>query len=219
MLIIVVTALVLFAEIMNSAIEALCDFVETRHNEKIRMIKDIAAAGVGIASPSRVLSYNKATGQSGAEYVYMTEPVVSDPVPPGSFATNGLVELLALTETTFLAVERSFSTGVGNSIRIYRTSIESATDVSAFDALPGAYTPMTKELLFDLGSTGILLDNIEGITLGPILPNGSRSVVLVSDNNFAATQFTQFIALEVVPAPGTATAMGLMGLLALRRRR
>ncbi len=38
----------LFAEIMNSAIEALCDFVESRHNEKIGIIKDIAAAGVGI---------------------------------------------------------------------------------------------------------------------------------------------------------------------------
>jgi diacylglycerol kinase (ATP) len=48
-LIIVVTALVLFAEIMNSAIEALCDFVETRHNERIGIIKDISAAGVGIA--------------------------------------------------------------------------------------------------------------------------------------------------------------------------
>jgi diacylglycerol kinase len=49
LLIIVVTALVLFAEMMNSAIEALCDFVETRHNEKIGIIKDIAAAAVGIA--------------------------------------------------------------------------------------------------------------------------------------------------------------------------
>lgn len=48
-LIIVVTALVLVAEIFNSAIEALCDFVEARHNEKIGIIKDIAAAGVGIA--------------------------------------------------------------------------------------------------------------------------------------------------------------------------
>lgn len=48
-LIIVVTALVLVAEIMNSAIEALCDFIETHHNEKIGIIKDIAAAGVGIA--------------------------------------------------------------------------------------------------------------------------------------------------------------------------
>ncbi len=49
LLIVVVTALVLVAEIMNSAIEALCDFVETRHDEKIGIIKDIAAAGVGIA--------------------------------------------------------------------------------------------------------------------------------------------------------------------------
>lgn len=49
LLIIVVTARVLVAEIMNSAIEAPCDFVETRHNEKIGIIKDVAAAGVGIA--------------------------------------------------------------------------------------------------------------------------------------------------------------------------
>ena len=43
------TAFVVFAEIINSAIEALCDFVEARHNEKIKVIKDIAAAAVGIA--------------------------------------------------------------------------------------------------------------------------------------------------------------------------
>lgn len=49
LLILVVTALVLVAEIFNSAIEALCDFVEARHNEKIKIIKDIAAAGVGMA--------------------------------------------------------------------------------------------------------------------------------------------------------------------------
>ncbi len=49
LLILVVTALVLVAEILNSAIEALCDFVETRHNEKIKVIKDIAAAAVGIS--------------------------------------------------------------------------------------------------------------------------------------------------------------------------
>lgn len=54
-LIIVVTAMVLVAEIMNSAIEALCDFVETRHDEKIGIIKDIAAAGVGVAILAWVL--------------------------------------------------------------------------------------------------------------------------------------------------------------------
>ncbi len=49
LLIFCATAFMLVAEIFNSAIEALCDFVETRHNEKIKMIKDIAAAAVGLA--------------------------------------------------------------------------------------------------------------------------------------------------------------------------
>lgn len=49
LLIFVVTALVLIAELLNSAVEAICDFMETRHNEKIKVIKDIAAAAAGIS--------------------------------------------------------------------------------------------------------------------------------------------------------------------------
>lgn len=49
MLILVVTAMVLVAEMFNSAIEAICDFMETQHNEKIKIIKDIAAAAVGVS--------------------------------------------------------------------------------------------------------------------------------------------------------------------------
>ena len=49
LVILLATAFVVFAEIINSAIEALCDFVEDRHNEKIKVIKDMAAAAVGIS--------------------------------------------------------------------------------------------------------------------------------------------------------------------------
>lgn len=49
LLILVATGMVLFAEMMNSAVEALCDFVEEGHNEKIGVIKDIAAASVGVS--------------------------------------------------------------------------------------------------------------------------------------------------------------------------
>lgn len=49
LLILLATGLVLTAEILNTAIEALCDFVESKHNDKIKIIKDVAAAGVGIS--------------------------------------------------------------------------------------------------------------------------------------------------------------------------
>jgi diacylglycerol kinase (ATP) len=42
------TALVLMAELFNSAIEALCDFIETKENPKIKVIKDISTSAVGI---------------------------------------------------------------------------------------------------------------------------------------------------------------------------
>ncbi|MFB2967665.1 diacylglycerol kinase [Aerosakkonema sp. BLCC-F183] len=43
------TGLMLVAELFNSAIEALCDFLEERQDERIRIIKDISAAAVGIS--------------------------------------------------------------------------------------------------------------------------------------------------------------------------
>ena len=48
-LILLAMGLVLVAELFNSAIEVLCDFVEEQHNDKIRVIKDIAAAAAGIS--------------------------------------------------------------------------------------------------------------------------------------------------------------------------
>lgn len=40
---------ILIAEMFNSAIEALCDFIETHENHKIKVIKDISAAAAGIS--------------------------------------------------------------------------------------------------------------------------------------------------------------------------
>jgi len=49
LLIMAATGLVLIAEMFNSAIEAICDFIETNENEKIKVIKDISAAATGIS--------------------------------------------------------------------------------------------------------------------------------------------------------------------------
>jgi hypothetical protein len=50
-----------------------------------------------------------------------------------------------------------------------------------------------------LDALGIPLDNVEGMTLGPELPDGRRSLILVSDNNFAPSQFTQFLLFALSP--------------------
>ncbi|MCC6696750.1 MAG: diacylglycerol kinase [Candidatus Hydrogenedentes bacterium] len=42
------TGFMLMAEMFNTAIETLCDFVEERQNPKIGVIKDIAAAAAGL---------------------------------------------------------------------------------------------------------------------------------------------------------------------------
>ncbi|MEO1233020.1 MAG: esterase-like activity of phytase family protein, partial [Myxococcota bacterium] len=117
------------------------------------------------------------------------------PIPSGSFATNGLVELLAVAEDEYLAVERSFSVGVGNAIKIFRVNTAGATNIRG--GVPAHPQPVAKELLLDLAQLGITLDNIEGITFGPRLPSGELSLILVSDNNFNGFQFTQFLAFAV----------------------
>jgi diacylglycerol kinase (ATP) len=48
-IILLATSNVLTAEFQNTAIEELCDFVEERHNERIKIIKDVGAASTGTA--------------------------------------------------------------------------------------------------------------------------------------------------------------------------
>ena len=57
---------------------------------------------------------------------------------------------------------------------------------------------MTKRLILNVETDlGIVPDNLEGMAFGPALPDGRLPLVLVSDNNFSASQSTQFIVLAV----------------------
>lgn len=154
-------------------------------------------------SPVRI-TYMSKSGEAGRQFAYELDPVVRE----GGFTVNGLVELLEYDTDKFLVLERSFSTGYtdgGNDVKIYQVDASGATDVSDIDALADAtYTKVTKTLLFDFETvrsqlTQGVVDNIEGMTFGPELPNGNRSLILVADDNFSAfgTQYSQLIALEV----------------------
>ncbi|MFO8082842.1 MAG: diacylglycerol kinase [Desulfobacterales bacterium] len=43
------TGLMMISEMFNTTVEALCDFLEPKENEKIAIIKDIAAASAGLS--------------------------------------------------------------------------------------------------------------------------------------------------------------------------
>ncbi|MGV0624827.1 esterase-like activity of phytase family protein [Mycolicibacter minnesotensis] len=133
-------------------------------------------------------------GVPAAQYAY---PLDAAP-RPGAAETNGLTDLVALSDGVFLVIERAFSDRPN--VRLFRAEIAGATDVLGVPALTGAaVTPMTKTLLADLSTTPGLdpLDNIEGITLGPRLSDGRQTVILVSDDNFSPRQVTQFVAFAI----------------------
>jgi len=56
-----------------------------------------------------------------------------------------------------------------------------------------------KKLLLNMDDLKIYTDNIEGVTFGPTLSNGHRSLIFVSDNNFASFQKTQLLLFEILP--------------------
>jgi hypothetical protein len=167
------------------------------------LVQDGPEASLTARSPARLLRYNQQTGRLDRQYLYWTDTIVEPPVPVTNFAVNGLVELLPLNNEHLLAMERSFSVGApgtGNTIKLYSVKIAGATNLNGADSLAGrldAIRPVEKTLLLDLRTLGIPLDNVEGMTLGPKLPDGRQSLVLVSDNNFAATQFTQFLLFAI----------------------
>ncbi|MDH6194869.1 hypothetical protein M2272_001498 [Mycobacterium frederiksbergense] len=125
---------------------------------------------------THVIRFDVDSGVADAQYTY---PL--DPVSAGPGGDNGLSDLVALDDGSFLVIERGFGTHV--SVRIYRASIVEGS------------TEMVKTLLADLGAIpGLVpLDNIEGITLGPKLADGRQSVIMVSDDNFSPSQVTQFL--------------------------
>lgn len=171
------------------------------------LAQDGPAANLGQESFARILQYRLSSGRPGAEYVYVDNPVAETPVPPDQFRVNGLVELLPLDNLgTMLAMERSFSVGAGNTIWLYEIQTQGATNVAADFSLfpnggsqpPLSFTPVTKRLILNVeADLGIEPDNLEGMAFGPALPDGRLPLVLVSDNNFAPDQTTQFIVLAV----------------------
>lgn len=153
-------------------------------------------------APVRFTKFDINTKQAVLQYGYLLDAVAASPVPADAFNINGVSENLYIGQNKFLVLERSFSTGMSScTIKIYIADFSKATNVLQTKSLYNnkEYIPASKKLLFNFDSLNRFIDNVEGITLGPLLPNGNQSLILIVDNNFNPAEKTQLFLFEIIP--------------------
>jgi hypothetical protein len=149
----------------------------------------LGAKGKKAGRNIRLLRVGTAPGQAPMkQFVYRLEA-----------ASNGICELLALDEDRFLVIERDGPAKKSRAIHLI--DVATATDVSSIaalpaDALPAGVVPVAKRTFIDLTApaAGIaaMPEKIEGLCLGPALPDGRRALVVASDNDLRADEPTWF---------------------------
>ncbi len=158
-------------------------------------------------SPVRITYISSKTKEPVKQFAYLLDPVAKK--PKGDFLVNGLTDLVQYNANTFLILERSYSSGLGNqgnTVKIFEADVSDATNTIKMNNLKDfEFVPAKKELLLNFENlrdklTDNSIDNIEGITFGPRLSNGHQTLILVSDNNFnnLEKQLNQFILLELI---------------------
>jgi hypothetical protein len=134
------------------------------------------------------------------EYAYTMENI----------ADNGISDILPIDENKLLVLERRYDAKLNKVFAsIYEVDLLGAnevTDIASFKEEAIAKRPIpivNRKLIVNLDDivsslpAGFRrLENVEGMTLGPRLPNGSRSLVIVTDNNFNDKQMNQILVLE-----------------------
>lgn len=164
------------------------------------LYEDGPRAGLNDSSGiTRMIQYEVKTKKPIAQYAYKIEPVAFPPVP-GGFKVNGISDIMWLNKRELLVIERSFSAGRDtNTIKVFIANLSGADNIRDIQSLNGRSKVrfISKKLLLNMDNLNRYIDNIEGVTFGPRLPNGKKSLIFVADNNFSQSQKTQFLLFEV----------------------
>ena len=148
----------------------------------------------------RILKFDLPSKKNIAQYAYKLDPVAHPPLPL-TFKINGVSDILWTGKDKLLVMERSFSTGrMACTIKIYEADLSKATNIKDSKSLKAekAFVPATKRLILNMDNLGRYVDNFEGMTLGPTLPNGHKTLLTIVDNNFSIFEKTQVFLFEVI---------------------
>lgn len=142
--------------------------------------------GYPVGRNCRIVQVDVATGNV-REFVYQLDS-----------PTNGLNEILAISNDEFLVIERDGLPGnLAKFKKIMKIRLAGATPVQDLDQLPvelpESIRPVAKEVLIDFLSPEFRLtadqipEKLEGLTFGPRLADGRACLVVASDNDFVET--------------------------------
>ena len=147
--------------------------------------------------PVRITFFDRESGRMTRQIAYAPEHAPQSAIDT-VVAGNGVVEVLALDTDRLLVLERAYTPGLGNTVRLFESDIAGAPDVAELASLAGGSYAARKRLVVDFAELGLArIDNIEGMSWGPALPDGRRTLVFVSDDNFSPRQVTQLVVVAL----------------------
>lgn len=161
-----------------------------------------AAVGARNNAFVRIYQFDLKTKKNTGQYAYELEPVALPPLKADGEYVNGIPDILWLGNHRMLVTERSYAEGQeGTTIKVFMADLSRATNIITTKSLkenPASH-PVQKKMLLNMDDLGIYIDNIEGATIGPVLPNGHQTLIFVADNNFNDKEQNQFMLFEVIP--------------------
>ncbi len=122
----------------------------------------------------------------------------------GRHADDGISDILLADASHLWVLERAGEETAPHVFRfhcrLYEVDLRRARPVTTTSLGDASVRPTHKRLLVDFDRIGLgHTDNYEGVSFGPRLPDGHRSLVVVSDDNFSADQRTQFLIFDAAP--------------------
>lgn len=150
----------------------------------------------------RIYKFDLKSKKNTAQYAYELEPVALPTLKKDGEFNNGIPDILWLGNNKLLVTERSYSEGQKSvNIKVFLADLNGAQNIKSVSSLKAtpAVSVIGKKLLLNMDELGIYVDNIEGATFGPLLPNGHQTIIFVADNNFNQKEQMQFMLFEVIP--------------------
>jgi hypothetical protein len=201
---------------LNLSLEALSRSPDGRWlvaGEESSLLQDGPVGDFEHGAMVRLLVYDlKRPDLAPREYAYTTDAMRRPATWAAADGDAGVVDVVVLGENDLLVLERGYIVEAStesprreNTIRIYSVKLEAAAEVTGRQSLlqQPPQAPLNKRLVLDLASIAARLnprlrglENFEAITLGPRMPDGSMTLLLMSDDNFSESQVTALIALR-----------------------